>query len=49
MARGSSKHQSYIVNRMEHDGTLVVKMEKLNTCKKEPEEIKEMKISYLLI
>jgi hypothetical protein len=46
MARGSSKHQAYIVNRKEHDGMMVVKMEKLNTCKKEQEEIKEMTISH---
>jgi hypothetical protein len=48
MDRGSSKHQAYIVNRMEHDGTKVVKTEKLNTGKKEQEEKKEMKISHLL-
>jgi hypothetical protein len=48
MAREFSKHQAYIVNRMEHDGTMSVKMEKLNTCKKEQEEIREMTISHLL-
>jgi hypothetical protein len=34
---------------MGHDGKMVLKTEKLNTCKKEQEEIKEMKISHLSI
>jgi hypothetical protein len=46
MARESLKHQAYIVNRMEHVGKLVVKTEKLNTCKKEQEGIRKMTISH---
>ena len=48
MAHGSSKRQAYIVNMKVHDGTKGVKMEKLNTCKKEPEEIIEMLVSHLM-
>jgi hypothetical protein len=47
MARESLMRQAYIVNRLEHAGRLVVKTEKLNTCKKGQEGIKEMKISHL--
>jgi hypothetical protein len=38
----SSMHQACIVNKKEHDDMMVSKKEKLNTCKKELEEIKEM-------
>jgi hypothetical protein len=45
--RESSMHQACIVNRKEHDDRRVVKMEISNTCRKEQEEIIEMKISHL--
>jgi acid phosphatase family membrane protein YuiD len=49
MVRVSSTHQAYIVNRMGYDGMTALKTEKLNTCKKAPEEKTEMTVSHLKI
>jgi hypothetical protein len=42
MAHGSSVHQAYTVNRLEHDGKRAVKRVRLSTCRIILEEIKEM-------
>jgi len=49
MVHAFSGHQAYIVSKLENAGTKVAKTEKLNTCRKEQEEIKGMKIWNLLI
>jgi len=46
MVHESSMHQACIENRLEHADMMDVKTKKYNTCKKVPEEIKEIIIPH---
>jgi hypothetical protein len=46
MAHGSSGHPAYIENMSEHDGRKVAETGIWSTCKRVPEGIEEMIISF---